>query len=148
MGLFDTKPMQTDNISPEVADCDRQLAALNQRREEVIRRIGLLYVESNDAKAAAGTPYEEFLKEIEKLALETATLEKRKLAVQGLRKCEKCGNVLVLDSAFCNKCGQKLEPLFTPTADNPRICAKCGTAYAEGAVFCIGCGNKLEQEPV
>ncbi|MCI9276137.1 zinc-ribbon domain-containing protein [bacterium D16-50] len=22
-------------------------------------------------------------------------------------KCEECGNILVLDSVFCNKCGQK-----------------------------------------
>lgn len=144
MGLFDAKPVQTDNISPEVADCDRQLAALGQRKEELIRRIGMLYVESNDSAAAAGTPYEDFLKEIEKLEREAVTLEKRKLAVQGLRKCEKCGNILVLDSAFCNKCGEKLEVLFTPTAENPRVCGKCGTSYAEGAVFCIGCGNKLE----
>ena len=147
MGLFDAKPMQqvqTNNISPEVADCDRQLAALDQRREEIVRQIGLLYVEKNDSTTAAGTPYEEPLKEIGKLALEKARLEKRKLAVQGLRKCEKCGNVLVLDSAFCNKCGERLEPLFTPTEENPRICSKCGAAYAEGAIFCIGCGNKLE----
>ncbi|MCI9278994.1 zinc ribbon domain-containing protein [bacterium D16-50] len=144
MGLFDAKPSQASNVLPEVADCDRQLTALNQRREELIRQIGELYLENNDSTAAAGTPYEEFLKEIEKLAVETLTVEKRKLAVQGLRKCEECGNILVLDSSFCNKCGRKLEPLFVPTEDNPRICAKCGTAYAEGAVFCVGCGNKLE----
>ena len=36
MGLFDAKPSQASNVLPEVADCDRQLTALNQRREELI----------------------------------------------------------------------------------------------------------------
>lgn len=65
------------------------------------------------------------------------------MAYQGLRKCEKCGNVLMLDSAFCNKCGEKLETLFPPTEQNPHICGRCGTPYAEGAAFCANCGSKL-----
>ena len=31
--------------------------------------------------------------------------------IQGLRQCEKCGNVLPVDSGFCNKCGDKLPPI-------------------------------------
>lgn len=144
MGLFDARQEKNQVVPPEVADCDRQLAALAQRRGEVVVRIGQLYVENNDSKSAAGTIYEDPLKEVERITKETATLEKRKLALQGLRKCEKCGNVLVLDSAFCNKCGEKLEALFTPTQENPHICSKCGMPYAEGAAFCTGCGSKLE----
>lgn len=144
MGLFDAKQTKSQTVSPEVADCDRQLAALAQRKRELVFNIGQLYVDSNDSTSAAGMVYEGPLKEIEKIAEDTATLEKRKLALQGLRKCEKCGNVLVLDSAFCNKCGEKLEALFAPTEQNPHICSKCGMPYAEGAAFCTGCGSKLE----
>ncbi len=144
MGLFDAKQTKSQAVSPEVADCDRQLAALTQRKREIVYNIGQLYADSNDAVSAAGTVYENPLKELERIAEDISTLEKRKLALQGLRKCEKCGNVLVLDSAFCNKCGEKLEPLFTPTEQNPHVCSKCGTPYTEGAAFCTGCGSKLE----
>lgn len=146
MGLFDARNNsgnQVAGVSPEVAECDNQLAALAQKKEDVIRQIGQLYVENNDAKTAAGTIYESHMQELEKMAGEVANLEKRKLAVQGLRKCEKCGNILVIDSAFCNKCGERLEALFVATEQNPNICTKCGAPHAEGAAFCTSCGNKL-----
>lgn len=144
MGLFDAKNNnQVSTVTPEVAECDNQLAALAQKKADIICQIGQLYVDNNDAKSAAGTIYEAFMQELEKMAAEVINLEKRKLAVQGLRKCEKCGNVLVLDSAFCNKCGEKLEALFAATEQNPNICTKCGAPHAEGAAFCTSCGNKL-----
>ena len=143
MGLFDSKQTSAPAQIPEVAECDRQLAMLEQKKKDIIYKIGQMYADNNDSKTAAGTVYEEFMKEIEKMAEEVIVLEKRKLAVQGLRKCEKCGNVLVLDSAFCNKCGEKLEPLFAATEQNPNICTKCGASYEEGAAFCTSCGNKL-----
>jgi len=143
MGLFDSKQNVAPTQVPEVAEFDRQLAALEQRKRSIICNIGDLYVEQNTSKTAAGTAFEEFMKEIEKIAEEVIVLEKRKLAVQGLRKCDKCGNVLVLDSAFCNKCGDKLEPLFMASAQNPNICTKCGASHEEGAAFCTSCGNKL-----
>lgn len=144
MGLFDAKNNnQAPGAAPEVAECDNQLAVLAQKKADIIRQIGQLYVDNNDAKSAAGTIYEAFMQELEKMAGEVINLEKRKLAVQGLRKCEKCGNVLVLDSAFCNKCGEKLEELFVATEQNPNICTKCGAPHAEGAAFCTSCGNKL-----
>ena len=144
MGLFDSKnTQQAPAVAPEIVECDNQLAALAQKKADTINQIGILFVENNDSKTAAGTIYEPWMKELEKMANEVVVLEKRKLAVQGLRKCEKCGNVLVLDSAFCNKCGEKLEALFAPTEQNPNICTKCGAPHAEGAMFCTSCGNKL-----
>lgn len=149
MGLFDRKqPVPVNTVMPEVAEYDRQLVLLAQEKQQMIFRIGQAYVEDNTSESAAGTVYEEYMKEIEKMTKEAALLERRKLAAQGLLKCEKCGNVLASDSVFCNKCGEKLEPLFADTEKNPRICAKCGTPYAEGAIFCIGCGNKLLDEGV
>lgn len=94
-----------------------------------------------------GTLYEECVARVAAIDKEADYQEKRKLAVKGLRKCEKCGNVLVLDSAFCNKCGEKLKPLLAEenTVQNivQNICPKCGSACVEGAAFCTSCGNKL-----
>jgi len=144
MGLFDGKSTkQVPVVAPKVAECDNQLAMLEKKKEDVIHKIGQTYVENNTTQNAAGTVYEPFMKELDKIQEDTIILEKRKLAVQGLRKCEKCGNVLVLDSVFCNKCGEKLEELFVPTEQNPNICTKCGATFEEDAAFCTSCGNKL-----
>lgn len=141
MGLFDKK--ETGNVTtvPEVAECDTRIAGLEQQKKEVIFRLGLKYVENNTLKDAKGTPYEEDLNELDSIEQDIAVTEKRKLAVQGLRKCEECGNVLVIDSAFCNKCGAKLEALQVEVMKN--ICPKCGAPHEEDAAFCMSCGNKL-----
>lgn len=141
MALFDRKETTNAATVPEVAECDARIAGLEKKRKEVIFRIGSKYVENNTLKDAKGTPYEEDLSELESIAQDIAVTEKRKLAVQGLRKCEKCGNVLVIDSAFCNKCGAKLEELQVEVMKN--ICPKCGAPYEDGAAFCMSCGNKL-----
>ena len=141
MGLFDKKET-TDAALPEVAECDAKIANLNQQKQKTIYSIGEKYVELNTVKSAAGTPFEENMEKLGSIEKEIAITEKRKLAVQGLRKCDKCGNILVIDSAFCNKCGEKLEPLQVEVMKN--ICPKCGSAYEDGAAFCTSCGNKLE----
>lgn len=140
MALFESKK---ETVLPEVAECDRQLAVLEQKKAETIRTIGQLYVQNNTAASAAGTVYEQYMKQLEQMAEEVIVLEKRKLAAQGLRRCEKCGNILVLDSAFCNKCGEKLPPLFEKAVVQG-VCSKCGAAHAPEAQFCTNCGNNLK----
>lgn len=142
MGLFDKK--ETGNAKPEVAECDAQIAQLERQRQQTIYNIGEQYAVLNTVKSAAGTPFEEHMEQLKSIEEKIAVTEKRKLAVQGLRKCDKCGNILVIDSAFCNKCGERLEALQVEVMKN--ICPKCGSAYEEGAVFCISCGNKLVQD--
>lgn len=143
MALFEKK--ETVTLQPEVAECDRKLAELEERKTQLVMQIGLTFLASNTADQLAGSPYEEAVKAVDVVEKEKAFQEKRKLAVQGKRKCEKCGNILVLESAFCNKCGEKLEPLFAEEMKNQNICPQCGATYEEGAAFCTSCGNKLSQ---
>ncbi len=142
MALFEKKEV---NVIPGVAECDAKLAKLAGQKREVLHRIGVKYVEHNTAAEAAGTIYAEDMQEIEGIEREVVHTEVKKLALQGLRKCEKCGNVLVLDSLFCNKCGEKLTPLQiegSPAAGT--VCPKCGCAVEAGAAFCVGCGNRIQ----
>lgn len=145
MGFFDKKDQAANAAtSPAEAECEKKLAELNQKRNEVVMKVGLTFLAANTPESVEGSPYAEFVDSICDIDRETAFLEKRKLALKGLRKCEKCGNILVLDSAFCNKCGEKLETLFLEENKAQNICPKCGAPYAEGAVFCTSCGNKLD----
>lgn len=141
MGLFDKK--ETVGTMPEVAECEAKIAELNARRAEMVMQIGLMFLANNPPEKLAGSPYEDNAQVIAAIDKEKDFQEKRKLAVQGLRMCEKCGNILVRESAFCNKCGEKLEPLFAAENQNQKVCPVCGAAYEEGAAFCTGCGNKL-----
>lgn len=144
MAFFEKK-VQTTNaaVPPEVAECDRRLAELAQNRAAVVMQIGQLFLTANTPESVEGSPYAELVNKVVAIDQETEYQEKRKLAIKGLRKCEKCGNILVLDSAFCNKCGEKLEPLFAEQNKAQNICPQCGASYAEGAAFCTSCGNKL-----
>lgn len=142
MGVFDLKKNQT-TANSEVAECDKQIAALERRRTEVYLNIGRTYADNTTVENAKDTPFADDIAELQKIAQETEFYEKRKLAVQGLRKCEKCGNILVLDSVFCNKCGEKLEELFQTDIVEKKVCSKCGAPYEEDAAFCISCGNML-----
>lgn len=145
MGLLDKITMGTENHAepPAVAECNAKLAQLEQQKKEVLYRIGEKYAASNTVETAAGTSYEEEMAELRNIEQESVRTEKRKLAVQGLRKCEKCGNVLVIESAFCNKCGEKLEALELEPAGGENTCPNCGSAYEEGTAFCTTCGTKL-----
>lgn len=141
MALFEKK--ETVTVSPEVAVCQQKLAELERSRTEKVLQIGQMFLNNNGEAELAGTVYEEAAKAVRAIDKERDFQEKRMLAVQGKRKCEKCGNILVLDSAFCNKCGEKLEPLFEEEKKDQKICPNCGSAYGEGAAFCTSCGQKL-----
>lgn len=141
MALFEKKGVVPQ--VPGVAECDAMLAQLGRRKQEVIYRLGCKYADNNTVADAAGTIYEAELKELEDISREADHTEVKKLALQGLRKCEKCGNVLVVDSAFCNKCGEKLAPLQVEMQASTAHCPQCGNPVESDAVFCTACGNKL-----
>lgn len=142
MALFEKKEAGL-RVSPDIAECDARLAMLLQREQETIYKLGLKFAENNKAADSEGSIYAAELEDLEAVRQEKKTVEVKKLALQGLRKCEKCGNVLVLDSAFCNKCGEKLEPLQTDHIASELHCPKCGKPVEADAAFCFACGHKL-----
>lgn len=54
--------------------------------------------------------------------------------------CIKCGNQLNDDSAFCSKCGTKVESKAT------NICSRCGAEMEDGMLFCSKCGTKITNQ--
>lgn len=146
MGLFDNVRGTQQTVLPEVAECERQLVQLQEKKREAIYQIGMRFVSSTGEKDVISKLYEESMTELNQIAVEMEYTERRKLAVQGLRKCEKCSNVLVLESAFCNKCGAKLEPIssnvFTQQEAGKK-CPSCGASCDDDASFCVSCGTKL-----
>ncbi|MCR4727176.1 MAG: zinc ribbon domain-containing protein [Lachnospiraceae bacterium] len=148
MGFFDgVKGGQT--VNPELAECQKKMNDLVKEKAELVSILGNLYLKNNTVESSVGTPYEEVMKSIAGNADAYKLAEKRFLFIQGRRKCEYCGNVLPADSGFCNKCGQKLEPLFeqanaaAPAQSAEKVCPTCGAKIAPGGLFCGVCGTKL-----
>lgn len=142
--VFVLKKNEGEAVNPEIVAFEKKLAELEQKKQEVILQIGMRYVEKNDLAGVAGTEFELMLQQLDQMEKEKVVLNKRILAVQGLRKCESCENVLPLDSLFCNKCGEKLQPLFASDEMNKNMCSKCGADLSDGAAFCTSCGTKVE----
>lgn len=148
MGLLDKVAFnvkKVDGDNPEIAECERKLGVLEQNKKEVIYQLGVLFESKNDENSVAGTEYEPLMKKIAEIKNESDLLEKRILAVQGLRKCDKCDNILPLESAFCNLCGEKLSVLFENKDAERKVCSRCGAALVDGAMFCTSCGAKVEE---
>ena len=149
MAIFDKavsvlKKNDTQATNPEIVAFESKLEELEQKKKDVIFDIGMHYLEKNTLENAS-TEYVSFLRQLEEIEKEKVVLNKRILAVQGLRKCEKCENILPLDSAFCNKCGEKLQTLFVSAELTGNMCSKCGASLSEGAAFCTACGAKVEE---
>lgn len=152
MGFIDNIQKNTEKmwrqgtVPPEVEECDRMIAELENKSDALITQIGQLYIKNNTVETSEGSPYEESMKALRTCAEQKEGLFKRKLALQGLRMCGNCGNVLSLDSAFCNKCGEKLDPV-QDIAGNSNIsmrhCPKCGALVDDDSEFCVKCGQRL-----
>jgi ribosomal protein L40E len=148
MGLFDNAMMgikvtgkQPQN--PQVTECENKLNELSNERNRLLLEIGKKYYGEHEKDMGTGTIYEGEMENILKTEKQMAVVEKRKLAVQGLRKCTACGNVMSLDSVFCNKCGEKQGKLTSEETMNSSICPECGAEREEGSVFCTMCGYKF-----
>lgn len=150
MGLFDsnmfrTKKITTETVTPEIEQFKRKLYEMEQQKQQITIEIGKLYVAKNELTDVVGTEFEPLLQQLAQIAKESTVLNKKILAAQGLRKCEKCENILSLDSAFCNKCGEKLSPLFEAEDLSENMCSKCGATLSAGAAFCTFCGTKAQE---
>lgn len=123
-----------------VSRFDRELEKTEQKIEEQYAALGKAFF--THCGENCPKEYAAYFQKIQNLCREREGIEKRKLASKGLRKCSVCGQVIPLDSAFCNKCGEKLPPL-NEDADLSSCCPACGEKLEPGAAFCVRCGAKV-----
>lgn len=146
--------MKTNQNESELRKCNDRFKELEGKIAAAYGEIGKKFYEENKDARLQESMYQELVNSVTAMYKEQNVIEKKILALQDLRKCAKCGNVLSLDSVFCNKCGARLEKLpqeiFGGNAEqtmqtNP-ICAACGAPLENDAVFCSVCGAKVKAD--
>lgn len=62
--------------------------------------------------------------------------------VNDSKQCSSCGAYLPPNASFCNKCGEKVQPVNNTN----NFCTACGNPIPEGVEFCASCGTKVKKE--
>lgn len=125
---------------------DRITLRLEDRLKATYEKIGKKYYEGEKGKEIKDAAYQALFADIEQILNEKNTLEEKKLAMQGKKRCMSCQNVVPLESRFCNMCGTKLPEVKPVVVENStpsiRKCLGCGNVLEADAVFCPNCGKK------
>lgn len=122
---------------------------LDNELRSAYEKLGKSFYEKNTNLDIKGAYPEEF-EQIERLLEEKRNMEVKMLAKQGKRKCSNCSNILVLESKFCNMCGERLEEisidLYQSSVSSVAIpkCSGCGEVLDKDAIFCSNCGKKCD----
>ena len=107
--------------------------------EEIYEEMGKAIYDSFKAGEDVGKDYAKECKKIDKLN-------------KGLRKCEKCGEVISTESKFCTECGTKQKPVKIKEekkvvkkeeVEVEKVCPECGEVSTPETKFCAKCGHKF-----
>lgn len=120
---------------------------LDDQLKVLFEELGRRYYGENTNKELEEGIYQDLFIKIDDIYNEKNRLEAKVLAKQGKRKCRKCQTLVILESRFCNMCGEKLEELpedvvVFDESVKEKVCSKCGTKLESDAIFCPNCGQK------
>ena len=158
MGLFGEKTTFGNNRSDmnryqtaasPVGQAEQKYHEIHNEIENAYFELGRAYFEKN--KDNEESDFSEQITYIKEKIKEETLWRQYYLSLVGKTLCEHCGAIITSDSAFCNKCGGKIEPRdFSAIGAGPdeheamqSLCPTCGSPLVEGAVFCEKCGNRV-----
>lgn len=121
MAFFDTIGDVLSNKGKEAADAAKKLAEIANLKTQIAsgeaevrkgyRNLGEAYYEAyKDAEVTC--EFEEQIQAVRDAAKAVEELQKKVNALRGGMECSQCGEVIPDDSAFCPKCGHKVEKEF------------------------------------
>ncbi len=100
---------QNEISATDAKRIDGSILQVDNQKKNLIYQLGEAFYKANKDNAEAVDEYKVAIENINKLEFNRKVWINRKMKLQGMRICEGCGNVLPYESAFCNRCGIKLE---------------------------------------
>lgn len=146
----DTYNVVADKSGKFIQDTKSRFAISEKERkiQEIFEGIGRTVYDMYKTGEDVGEVFSEEAEKVDEFKKEIREINKKILANKGLRECDKCGELIALESKFCQHCGEKqneIEIVDTkPEEKAEKICKKCKTQCEDDAEFCPNCGKKLD----
>ena len=141
--------MQKTKDFAETSKLNQGISDLEKQNKELYLQIGRTYYQNHAGEATDP----EIINLISQVNNNMAQIEEKKqqiMTIKGSTICPNCGAEVTEDSAFCTKCGTKIERPAPPMPEAPmqspgNFCPNCGAVLEEGAKFCVNCGARIAQ---
>lgn len=142
-----------DKSGKAIEDAKLKLAIAEKEDEieEIYKEMGKTVYDSYKSGEDVGKAFTKDSKAIDKKIAEIDEMNKKILYNKSLRVCDKCKEVINLESAFCPTCGAKQkavkikeEKKEEPKKEENKVCAQCGLVCEPNSKFCTKCGFELK----
>lgn len=130
-----------DKNKNEIKKVDKNIEKIEAMIHENFYEIGRLFYETNYGKAEEDSAYKKWMDAAGQLEAQKKELDKEKLKLQGLMKCDYCNSIINYGSVFCNRCGQKLDT--DADLEKKKICLFCGAQMEEMQISVLHAENRL-----
>ena len=130
----------------EVTKLNMNIGAEEDKIQKLYTKMGKTVSESY---CSGSEPDGNFAEDCEAIKAHEKTIESLKAKVREIKNastCSNCGAEVNKASAFCPKCGSRVDTVPQQTRQEPsgKTCPNCNAPLDEGAEFCTGCGSKVE----
>lgn len=150
----DTYNTVADKSGKAIEDAKLKLSIAEKEDEieEIYKEMGKAVYDSYKSGEDVGKAFTKDSKAIDKKIAEIDEMNKKILYNKSLRICEKCNEVISLESTFCPNCGAKQKVVKIKEdkkekeekKEENKVCAQCGLVCEPNAKFCTKCGFELK----
>lgn len=153
----DTYNTVADKSGKAIEDAKMKLSIAEKEDEieSIYKEIGKTVYDTYKSGEDVGEAFSKEGKKIDKIISEIEEMKKVILYNKGLRICADCGEVISLESAFCQNCGNKQKSVKIKKDKKEKeaekekeelkekVCAQCGLVCEPKSKFCTKCGYKF-----
>ena len=142
-----------DKSGKAIEDAKLKLAIAEKEDEieAIYKEMGKTVYDSYKAGEDVGKAFTKDSKSIDKKLAEIDDMNKKILYNKSLRVCDKCKEVISLESTYCPTCGAKQKAIKIKTEKKEevkkevnKVCAQCGLICEASSKFCTKCGFELK----
>lgn len=142
-----------DKSGKAIEDAKLKLAIAEKEDEieAIYKEMGKTVYDSYKAGEDVGKAFTKDSKSIDKKLSEIEDMNKKILYNKSLRVCDKCKEVISLESTYCPTCGTKQKAIRMKTEkkeevkkEENKVCAQCGLICEASSKFCTKCGFELK----